>query len=259
MNIELQKTLKVAYLAQLRADVESGQAVKLYSAEAFDIDPRGVERIANLWHPEGLAERMMPDKESDFSSAVALYEAYHDLSPLWAASEAFWAYVAHTDLFTYVKARYPKPSVRTDEVKHILTHWFFSDKGVFRHALASLWWTIHLTVDDNGREDKYELSRILFQDYATRSTYLAPSLFIRHHEAMVGVLEFLRDSPEVTATAGRQRFRFIAKHFNRLGAVKQLAYLSRDFFRQECERIQPVLLRVKADADLADEGGLYAD
>lgn len=257
MSYELQKTFNKAYKDKLRADVESGQSLALYRADKFEVDPNGVRSIVNLWRPDGLAEKMVPQPDGDFQSAIALYEAYPGLSPLIASSEAFWAYLTHTELFAYVRNRYPKADTEKAGKEYILDHWFFGDKGVFRNALASLWWTIHLSVD-NTRADRYELSKVFFRDYSTRSTFLAPTFFIRHREAMIGVLEFLLDKPEVLKTSPRLRFRFIAKYFNRMGAVKQITYLDRCYFRSECERIYPLLMQVNSEEDVSNGRLLYS-
>ena len=249
---ELQRTFKESYFRGLRSAVVSGVSLPLYSKETFEIDVRGSKPLANLYRPEGLAECMLPSPEGDFQSAKALYEAYKGLSPLLASSEAFWAYLTHADLYSYVRERYSKVKEGNASKEYILTHWFIGDKGIFRNALASLWWSIHLSVDEE-RSDKYELSAVFFMDYPLRSTFLAPTLFIRHKEAMTGVLEFILEHPEMREKSFRQRFRFIVKYFNRLGAIKQITYMDRHFFKRQCELILPRMMNVITDEDAKDD------
>ena len=48
----------------------------------------------------------------------------------------------------------------------------------------------------------------------------------------------------------RQRTRWIAQYFNKLGAVKQLRSLNRDYFYRELEGLKDVILKVKTDEDV---------
>ena len=66
----------------------------------------------------------------------------------------------------------------------------------------------------------------------------------------MGILCFLRDNSELFKGQLEYRGRFIARHFNRLGAAKQLASLDREFFRTECERIKDTLLKINSRSDL---------
>lgn len=224
--VQLQRTFKESYVKALRDAVKSGEAVPKYSAESFEIDESQVKRLANVYEPTGLAEKMEAACDNDFKAAVAVYEAYKDISPLLASSESFWAYLTHTTLFKYTQNRWPKVKNNSASTVYILSHWFIGGKGILRNAIASLWWGMHLTVDEE-REDKYELSRILFSNFNMRIVNLGSSLLIRHREAMIGILEFMRDNPDVMLDP---RLIFIAKYFNRLGSSRQLAYLDRHFF-----------------------------
>ena len=69
---------------------------------------------------------------------------------------------------------------------------------------------------------------------------------------------FLKDNPDITSNAMEYRGRFIAKYFNRLGAVKQLSYLNRDFFYVVCEKMKEKILSITKISQLYDES-LYND
>ena len=127
-----------------------------------------------------------------------------------------------------------------------------------RNAAASLWWTVHNTIDES-REDKYELTAILFKNYTFRTNTFGISTLIRHREAMIGILDFLRKNPEITQNYFEPRGAFISKYFNRLGAVKQLTYLDRDYFYSKCESLKDKILSVTTRGQVVNDYTLYSD
>ena len=146
----------------------------------------------------------------------------------------------------------------TSTSNYILDHWFVSSQGLIRNALANLWWNIHNTIDST-REDPYELSEIVFKNYTLRTMTFGISTLIRHREAMIGILEFLKENPTITAESFENRGRFIVKYFNRLGAVKQLAYLERDYFKTKCESMKEKILSISTRDQVVNDESLYND
>ena len=69
----------------------------------------------------------------------------------------------------------------------------------------------------------------------------------RHKEQAIGMLSFWMDHPEALSN---KRSRFFTKHFNKLGGIKQLVCLQRDFFYKEMERILPYALNSNEDEDV---------
>ena len=236
----------------LRDAVKSGSAIPLYGNSTFEIDQTQVKRLANVYAPEGLAERLTEIWENDFASAVAIYEAYKNISPLLASNEAFWAYLTHTDLFSYTQKRWPKVKEKECSSDYILDHWFLGVNGLLRNAVASMWWSVHNTIDET-RENKYELTEVLFKNYTLRIVAFGSTLLIRHREAMIGIMSFLADNPLVTNNALEYRGQFITKYFNRIGAVKQLAFLKRDYFYATCEHMKDKILSVTSRKQLSDD------
>ena len=210
--MQLQKTFKENYMKTLRDAVKSGIAIPLYANESFEVDTTRVKRLANVYAPEGLAAKLEEVWEDDFNSAVLIYEAYKNISPLLASNEAFWAYLTHVDLFSYTQKRWPKVKDNDCSADYILDHWFIGVNGLLRNAVASMWWSVYNTVDDE-RENKYELTEILFRNYTLRVVTFGSYQLIRHREAMIGILSFLKDNPEITANAFDNRGRFISKYF----------------------------------------------
>lgn len=242
----LQKVFREAYVEALRNNINPAK----YSGESFEYDESQVQYLANVHQPESLADRM--DEKDDLKSAIVLYEAYKDLTPLAASKSDFWAYLSHVDLFNYMQNRFP--SVKTGEAdeKFIREHWFRSSNGAIRSSLAGLWWSVYCSVDDN-REDKYELTRMLFQNDNIRTHYFGPSTIFRHREAVIGILEFLVENPDISSKHFNSRCIYIAQYFNRLGAVKQLAYMDRNFFKEELMRKKDILKTVTSKAQVLSQ------
>ncbi|WP_315515188.1 DUF6339 family protein [Prevotella histicola] len=256
--MELQKTFKDSYITTLKDQVKSGVAIPLYGQDAFEVDETQVKRLAAVYAPEGLREKMLQYVNDDFMGAKTLYEAYSNISPLLASNESFWAYLTHTTLFKYMQQRWSNVLDGTSTSNYILDHWFVSSQGLIRNALANLWWNIHNTIDST-REDPYELSEIVFKNYTLRTMTFGISTLIRHREAMIGILEFLKENPTITAESFENRGRFIVKYFNRLGAVKQLAYLERDYFKTKCESMKEKILSISTRDQVVNDESLYND
>lgn len=72
----------------------------------------------------------------------------------------------------------------------------------------------------------------------------------RHREQVFGILQFLMDNEDVANEHFRQRSRWITQYFNKLGAVKQLRSLNRDFFYSELFKLKDMLLRIRSDEDV---------
>ena len=255
--MELQKTFKESYMKKLRDAVKSGEALPLYAKDQFEIDQTQVKRLANVRMPDNsLAEKMIESYDNDFKAGVLLFEAYKNISPLLASNETFWAYLTHTSLFQYSQKRWPNVKTGTASSNYVLDHWFIGNYGLLRNTCASLWWSVYNSIDET-RENPYELSEILFSNYTLRVTTFGSGLLIRHREAMIGLLEFIKENPDIRQNI-ELRGQFISKYFNRLGAVKQLAFLNRDYFKYVCERMKDKILSIVKREQLQDES-LYVD
>lgn len=239
-----QRTLKKAYADSLADNVKNGLSLHYYGEDSFPYDSEEVVIIPTVRHPEGLLEKMMPTPQGDFESAVALFEAYKDISPLQASDRSFWAYLAHVDLFDYVKTRFPKIKVQGEpDRQYIWNHWISPKDWPHRHPLASLWWAVYMTIDETDLEDKYKYTRFFFKYYTFRTNFSKYTI-ARHKELLIGYFDFLINNPEITSQYMEARNRFITKHFNKLGGTRLLSSLKREFFKEELNRIKSQILAV---------------
>lgn len=239
----LQRTFKKNYAESLLDAVRNGQDLSKYADDYFVYDQDQVVMIPGIEYPEGLIDKMIPTPQGDCESAIALYEAYPDLTPLQAADKSFWTYLTHVDLFSYVQARYPKvKEVGFDDVQYIINHWFTIKEWTARHPLASLWWFVHQTIDE-GANDPYKYTRFFFTNYTFRTNFAKYSI-ARHKEAVFGYFDFLMQNSEVYSQYMEARNRFVTKHLNKLGGTKLLSTLPRDYFFNELVSIKDQILEV---------------
>ena len=244
-----QKVFKEAYVDELRNSIDPEK----YAGETFEYDVTQVKNLANIRQPSGLLEKMDPNNLVE--SAIALFEAYKDLTPLAASRIELWAYLSHVDLFGFMQKCYPEVTEGKADARFIRDRWFRSPKGTIRSSLAGLWWSVYCSIDET-REDKYELTRVLFRNDNIRTHYFGPSTIFRHKEAVIGILEFLVENPDISGVHFSSRCIYIVQYFNRLGAVKQLAYMDRRFFKEELMKKKPVLLTVTSKAQVLGKQGL---
>ena len=238
----LQKVFKESYVKELRDKVRAGINLADYSKEEFPYDKAMVSSIRELYQPTELLEKM--DFGDDLSSAKALYEAYPQMTPLLASNDSLWTYLTHVDLFPYIQQRWPKVTQGDADRTYIENHWFQGGNFSYQSTLSGMWWSVYCTIDENrGSERKYEITDFLFSHVHFRE--LAGTSLFRHKEAVIGIMEFLKENPELSSSYTRERIRYIMKYFNQLGASKLLSYLKREFFKSELKKKIDVLLHIK--------------
>lgn len=250
---QLQRTFKAKYVDRLLEQAKSGISLPNYALDTFPIEQENILYIPSIVHPNGLLDKMNPAIEKDFESAVALYEAYPNLSPLQASDKSFWVYLAHTELFPYVRERYPDVCMKNfNNSAYVLDHWFFNQSTPLFHALAGLWWAVYFSVDDESEEShKYDYTSFIFsRDSNIRTKFFVRYLLFRHKEAAIGILKFLMEDYELCASFFRQRVRYITKYFNKLGGTRQLVSLDREFFYHELKKIRPQIMAIQSDEDV---------
>jgi hypothetical protein len=226
----LQKILKKTYIEQVFEDVAQGKCMERFLEDNFPVDESYYMVTPQLKQPEGLLDLLAPTPEGDFKSAVAIYDAYHKLTPLQAINAEFWESLALTDLFPYMQKRWNLREAK-DLKASILNHFTVSAHGLFRHGLAGLWWLVYLTVDPD-RDNRYELTEMLFKNFTLRYVRFGVSRVIQHKEAAIGILQYLKDNEHNIGSMESLAIN-MSSYFNKLGAVKQLTFLDREFFYNE--------------------------
>ena len=243
--MEYQKIFTEKYANQLLSEAKDITLIERYKQDKFDFDESKVLIIPGFEKPQGLLEKMNPN--NNLESAIALYESYKNLTPLQASSRTFWIYLAHADLYEYMRKRWAieEMKVGADPTSFILTHWFFKN-GIMENHLAGLWWSVKCSIDENDTENPYKYTSFLFRDIRVRMRLGASTLF-RHNEAVIGISKFFIENEELTKYAFQEKMLYIISHFNKLGATKQLTYLERNYFYNELTNLKSDIEQIVSD------------
>src|SRR5690554_2522480 len=172
-------------------------------------------------------------RKADFECAKYLYENLR-LTPRQASNLEFWNYLHHTLCYKYIHLRWNRIE-SSDVANYISRHWLMnqsSQKHLINYPLTTLWWSVHLSTD-NTRINQYELTEVYFQNNRYRTVRPGGSSFVRHKEALLGILEFIKENNlQPTKILGDEISRFV----NLLGGTKPLSFFDRDWFKQQLER-----------------------
>jgi len=181
----------------------------------------------------------------DVENAIALYEAYSHLNETQASDPRLWTYLAHVTYRDYVQARWPlvgtaelvgtDSAVASKVTESIMDHWFVSernDRTLRRHALARLWWAVHLTISpwikepvffaDLEVEDAYRFTRVLLSKQDIYQQLLERSLG-RDRRLLITMLEYI----EKNSLTNRENIRPFVKDLNLNLSVSNFSILER--------------------------------
>ncbi|MFL1011665.1 DUF6339 family protein [Flavisericum labens] len=234
-----QLIFKDKYVQKLKNDLDLGNTLEFYQGNEFVYDKKQVLMLPNIEETPDLVRQL--DEKDDFKTAIAIYQAFEKLEPIQASDSRLWLYLAHADLYPYLVKRWDDvyKGKSSNPKKYISDHWFLdssAQSSLLRHALAGLWWSVFLSIDDS-KENKYELTKILFRqlDFPTRT--LGTYKLGRHKEAVLGILEFIQENEDLFKSKFEAKTRFVTKHLNVIGGVKPISYYDRYFFKSELEKV----------------------
>ena len=230
----------------LRLNLKAGQSISNYTlnGESFKYTDKDVCYLNDFRVDKEKLAKLNTESPSSLESAILLYEALPDLNPLLASYAPFWLYIAHVELVTYMRNRWPNVLVNRDgrenskdaQIGYILDYWFSSMGSSSKTWLPNLWWAVYLSVDPR-REDKYSLTKILFKQEDLRTRTLGTYTLFRHKPATVATLSFIESHMDTTFNHSFQnRCRYMTKYLNYLGGCRLLSYMDEDFFTKMLER-----------------------
>lgn len=240
--MSIQKIFLPEYTDCLKQNLRLGKSADLYNKEDFEIDYENVIPLVGVQAPtniEETAQFLLSHKNDDYLCAIKLYETYKNITPLIASQECFWAYLTHSHFFKYTKERWYNEGYSSESIEK---RWFFKGNR-FLNSLYNLWWSVYLTTTDS-KDSPYELTKILFKNETFRTRVFGTSLLIRHREAMIGILEFIKENEEKFTKSFEDNGRALCKFFNHVGATKQISYLDKDYFKHLCEEISEEIFRM---------------
>jgi hypothetical protein len=228
-----QKILRKKYVDGLISDLKSGGSIHLFRNSEFQIDDRNTLIMPHLQKPIGLLNKMNASRDHDFTSAIAIYEAFSNLTPIEAADYRFWNYVALTDLYPYMRERWPAVYKRVDETNetaYIFDHYLMQDKTseLMRNHLPGLWWSVHLSIDHTNLVDKYQLTRVLFWNQTLRTRTMGNYLFARNKEVALGLLTYFFERGKENFGNFEKEHQELTEYLNQIGGSKQLTVYNRN-------------------------------
>lgn len=210
--------------------------------------------------PQDLCERMIKTfikaDSVDFECGKILYETLN-LTLRDASNPGLWSYLHHYDLFPYIKLRWPDietPPNKSSSADYIKNHWVqdkSSQAELLDYPLSGLWWAFQIS-KDLMKENPYELTAILFKNVSFRTKYLGQSKVARHKEAVIGILEFIKEN-NLHKHNFEENGRAIVVYVNLLGGIKPLSYFKKDWFKKQLEERFKEDIRVFARLYRRDE------
>jgi hypothetical protein len=166
----------------------------------------------------------------DLENTKMLYTALRHLSPVQAADERLWAYLAHVTCWDYMRKRWPveqyagKP--RFAEI--VQERYFFMPdrpRALIRNGIARLWWYGYTTYDDE-REDPFELTVALLKNLDVTQTILERA-FSRNRTLTRAMLSALLEREKSGSPFyEREGIRDLAKYLVQIGGVTIIDALS---------------------------------
>ena len=97
----------------------------------------------------------------------------------------------------------------------------------------------------------------LAKNQELRTNSFGPLTLIRHREAMIGILEFLKEHPDLLVDGMNMRAQYIRKLFNFIGGTKRLEFLNRDFFKNELEKRYDIISRRFSREEIQNNNELF--
>lgn len=232
--MELQKQFSIEYLTLLKNQLYDQTAFSRYRDDVFPIDATedNIVKIPGVYnnHVELAISNPSKPADDDFDNAIKFFKAYKSLSPIIAAQESLWAYLAHVEYFEYVKKRW-SISIETS-VASIIDHFFVTSMlKIARNGLARLWWPVFLTYDES-HTDPYHLTRMFFTNTEVVQN-MSESQFFTCKPLTQGILEFFEEHSEIKLT--KKAIDNVMSYFNKLGGVRQIAFEDKEFFKRTIE------------------------
>lgn len=230
--MEQQKIFRQFYNDSLVQKVKSGESISLFQNSEFHVDDRNILIMPHMEKPLFLLSRLNPDKDFDFQSAIALFEAFKNLTPLEAADPKFWNYISLIDLYPYLRSRWPNVYNRikgTNAITYVFDHYLLQDNSsdIMRVHLPSLWWSVDLSIDES-HQDKYHLTKILFWNQTLRTRTMGSYLFARKRELALGFLDYLEIRGEDNFGNFEKEHQILTEFINKTGGSKSLTFFTRD-------------------------------
>ena len=184
------------------------------------------------------------DKEADVGkidveNTITLYSAMKSLTDTQATDERLWSGMCHGDFWGFLQDRWQVKNNHDLTGSNIRTRYFFAHnkkRSLITNSLSKLWWGGRLTYDDK-REDPFELTRYLANDYSTKMLIIFSNNYISNHDITVGLfsaLKYLDDiGYQIKGKNHRDIYYEVTKYLNVLGGTCILDYFTSEELEQK--------------------------
>jgi len=253
----MQKIFSSEGLSQLRLLV--GQKFNLDSlikGRAIDVSTCDLEDAKTL--PVNLPLLQVADTsddrrvKDDADNAVILHQSLVGMTARAAANPRLWTTFAFKHYQDYMLRRWPLTDAKDDAkaVDKINDRFFLKrmgHKGYFRHGVARLWWTAHMTanMDESDPVKRYELTRFAFSRQEYQFGVFLRKFGASQHVSRTILAYFMNNAARIEeaieatheSDKGFVEFiRFANKQMNIYGSVYVLDVLTREKIHSLMER-----------------------
>lgn len=177
--------------------------------------------------------------KSDVKNTIILYSAMKSLTDTQATDERLWSGMCHCDCWDFLQTRWQIKDYHDLSDTNVRTRFFFGQnkkRSLITNSLSKLWWCGRLTYDEQ-REDPFELTKYLIDDYATKMLIIFSNNYISNHDITVGLfsaLKYLEDIGYKIKGKNRRNIYYEAtKYLNVLGGTYVLDYFTSEELEQK--------------------------
>ena len=251
-----QRKYNEGFSSELFTQLESGVTTDAYFDKKEFSFSENFEEFAEELEFDAISNTKVEEilrADSDFERGRLLFETFSFLTRRQASDIDFWNYLAHNQLYPLIHKMWPEihnPPNNSSTMSYIKNHWVMtksSQAELMDYPLSGLWWSFFMTVDE-GRTDKYELTKIFFKNLSFRTKSFGQSKIARHRDAVLAVLEFIQEN-------GLDQRNFednglaIVPYLNLLGGIRPLGFFDKEWFKSK--------LSGKFSQDIATHGRLF--
>ena len=265
-----QKVFTKRFAEELVANLQGN--IALYRNDVFEVSLENIVESNVDVINEHLAEDMEAHTSSvareEFEAAKILFEAFPNLTPLQASHKPFWLYLAHVELYHYMRLRWPilANNDLSDEDLYKAVKQHFFNPSVIRNQLEGLYWLVRCSVipKEDGTYD-YTYTEFLFSRRKLGNRGIGASIYFRNPKVVRGMLRFYMDYENGFLTPHfEEKTDYCIQLINQKGAVSEISLWEEEdiyeFLLSHRSEIEPIIDRKEQKKrDLLAQGLSEAD